>query len=209
MPEPKILLATHNQHKVAEIREILAAALPGFSPTMLISAADLEIPEPVEDATSFAGNALIKAGEAARAAGIPALADDSGIRVDILGGAPGIFSARWSGKHGADRENLELLLAQLADVPEGSRGANFTCTAALALPDGRWKTCSGQIYGSLGFALAGTNGFGYDPIFVPQGAQRTLAEMTPEEKNRISHRRAAFQRIAPWVGKALGLTSIS
>ncbi len=128
--------------------------------------------------------------------GLPAIADDSGLCVDVLGGAPGIFSARWSGKHGDDAANLELLLAQLADIADEHRQAHFACAAALALPDGTEVVREGRIDGTLLHAPRGANGFGYDPVFLPDGYERTTAEMPAEEKNPISHRTRAFQASA-------------
>ena len=135
-PAARLVLATRNAHKVEELRAILSTLLPELPAEAVIGAAGLDVPEPVEDGVTFEQNALIKARALARATGLPAVADDSGLAVDVLGGAPGIFSARWSGRHGDDRANLELLLAQLADVPAEHRGARFVCAAALVSPDG-------------------------------------------------------------------------
>ena len=145
---------------------------------------------------TFAGNALIKARQLAEATGLLALADDSGICVDAMGGAPGVFSARWCGRHGDDAANLELLLAQMADVPERRRGASFVCAAAMAAPDGREEVAEGVMRGSLLFAPRGENGFGYDPIFRPEGLSVSSAELTPERKEAISHRGKAFRALA-------------
>jgi XTP/dITP diphosphohydrolase len=150
---------------------------------------------------TFAENALLKAHALARATGLPAVADDSGLCVDVLGGAPGIFSARWAGRHGDDRANLELLLAQLADIDAVHRTAHFACAAALALPNGQERAVMGRLRGTLRFEPAGDNGFGYDPILQPLGETRTCAELTADEKNAISHRGKAFRALAGVVGE--------
>ncbi|MDY5585582.1 MAG: non-canonical purine NTP pyrophosphatase [Arcanobacterium sp.] len=194
---PKLVIATNNAHKVIEICAILEREIPGFPISEVTSARDYDLPEPVEDAPDFAGNALIKARVIAETLGVPALADDSGICVDILGGAPGIFSARWAGKHGDDQANLDLLLAQLSDVPQQYRGARFTAVTALVIPGvGEW-TETAFVPGTLRFARAGEGGFGYDPIFQPDGYEQTMAELDLAEKNRISHRARALTAIAP------------
>ena len=146
---------------------------------------------------TFAQNALIKARAVCEATGLPAIADDSGIAVDVMGGAPGIFSALWSGVHGADAANLALLLAQLEDIPDEHRGAAFVCAAALVLPDGTEVVREGRMEGRIARAAAGAGGFGYDPIFVPEGFDVTTAELTAAQKNAISHRAKAFTAIAP------------
>ena len=189
----KLVLATRNPHKVAELRAILLPVLPG---AQILGAEAFDAPEPVEDEVTFAGNALIKARQLAEATGLLALADDSGICVDAMGGAPGVFSARWCGRHGDDAANLELLLAQMADVPERRRGASFVCAAAMAAPDGREEVAEGVMRGSLLFAPRGENGFGYDPIFRPEGLSVSSAELTPERKEAISHRGKAFRALA-------------
>ncbi|MFC2608819.1 MAG: RdgB/HAM1 family non-canonical purine NTP pyrophosphatase [Peptidiphaga gingivicola] len=189
----KLVLATRNPHKVAELRAILLPLLPG---AQIVGAEAFDVPEPVEDEVTFAGNALIKARQLAEATGLLALADDSGICVDAMGGAPGVFSARWCGRHGDDAANLELLLAQMADVPERRRGASFVCAAAMAAPDGREEVAEGVMRGSLLFAPRGENGFGYDPIFRPEGLSVSSAELTPERKEAISHRGKAFRALA-------------
>ena len=189
----KLVLATRNPHKVAELRAILLPLLPGAE---IVGAEAFDVPEPVEDEVTFAGNALIKARQLAEATGLLALADDSGICVDAMGGAPGVFSARWCGRHGDDAANLELLLAQMADVPERRRGASFVCAAAMAAPDGREEVAEGVMRGSLLFAPRGENGFGYDPIFRPEGLSVSSAELTPERKDAISHRGKAFRALA-------------
>lgn len=207
----RLVLATHNAHKVAELRAILAPVVPGLEPADVVGAADVGAEPPHEDGVTFAENALIKARALAAATGLPAVADDSGLCVDVLGGAPGIFSARWSGRHGDDAANLTLLLAQLADVRDEHRGAGFTCAAALVTPDGFEHVETGVLRGRLERAPRGDGGFGYDPVLVPDvqparaglGAPLTCAELTPDEKNAISHRGTAFRALAPTVAARL------
>ncbi|MFE7593458.1 RdgB/HAM1 family non-canonical purine NTP pyrophosphatase [Kitasatospora sp. NPDC057512] len=193
----RLILATRNQHKVTELRAILADA--GLDVELVGADAYPEIPDVPETGVTFAENALLKAHALARATGLPAVADDSGLCVDVLNGAPGIFSARWSGKHGDDRGNLDLLLAQLSDIAEPHRGAHFFCAAALALPDGTERVVEGRLLGTLRTAPSGDGGFGYDPILQPLGETRTCAELTADEKNAISHRGKAFRALAPVV----------
>ena len=198
----RLVLATRNAHKVSELRRILAG-LDGLE----IVGVDAfpGVPDVAETGVTFAENALLKARAVARATGVPAVADDSGLCVEVLGGAPGVFSARWSGRHGADRANLELLLAQLSDVPDAHRAAWFACAAALALPDGAERVVEGRLDGNVVRAPRGSGGFGYDPIFVPDGDTRTLAEYGPEEKDAISHRGRAFRALAPVVEQVLAV----
>ncbi|MFF2042233.1 RdgB/HAM1 family non-canonical purine NTP pyrophosphatase [Kitasatospora sp. NPDC058170] len=198
----RLILATRNQHKVAELRAILGSA--GLDVELVGADAYPEIPDVPETGVTFAENALLKAHALARATGLPAVADDSGLCVDVLSGAPGIFSARWAGKHGDDRANLELLLAQLGDIAPEHRGAHFFCAAALALPDGTERVVEGRLLGTLRTAPAGDGGFGYDPILQPLGETRTCAELTADEKNAISHRGQAFRALAPVVRDLLG-----
>ncbi|MDT0445538.1 RdgB/HAM1 family non-canonical purine NTP pyrophosphatase [Streptomyces johnsoniae] len=195
----RLVLATRNAHKVTELRAILAAA--GLTIGLVGADAFPEVPDVKETGVTFAENALLKAHALARATGLPAVADDSGLCVDVLGGAPGIFSARWAGRHGDDVANLALLLAQLADVPARHRGAHFACAAALALPDGTERVTEGRLRGTLRYEPAGTGGFGYDPVLQPEGETRTCAELSPAEKNAISHRGLAFRALAPLVGE--------
>ncbi|WP_127130548.1 RdgB/HAM1 family non-canonical purine NTP pyrophosphatase [Georgenia sp. SYP-B2076] len=199
----RLLLATHNAHKVGELRAILAPLLPGLDAGAVLGAKDVGAPEPVEDGVTFAENALIKARALVAATGLPAVADDSGLCVDVLGGAPGVFSARWCGRHGDDRANLELLLAQVADVPARHRGAHFACAAALVTPSGLEVVEEGTMPGTLLTAPRGDGGFGYDPILRPVGETRSAAELSPAEKNAISHRGKAFAALAPHVVAAL------
>ncbi|MFC5664733.1 RdgB/HAM1 family non-canonical purine NTP pyrophosphatase [Kitasatospora misakiensis] len=198
----RLILATRNQHKVAELRDILGDA--GLDVELVGADAYPEIPDVPETGVTFAENALLKAHALARATGLPAVADDSGLCVDVLGGAPGILSARWSGKHGDDRANLDLLLAQLSDIAPEHRGAHFFCAAALALPDGTERVVEGRLLGTLRTAPAGDGGFGYDPILQPLGQTRTCAELTPAEKNAISHRGQAFRALAPVLRELIG-----
>ncbi|MEU2801292.1 RdgB/HAM1 family non-canonical purine NTP pyrophosphatase [Streptomyces sp. NPDC007117] len=198
----RLILATRNAGKITELHAILADA--GLDLDLVGADAYPDIPDVKETGVTFAENALLKAHALARAAGLPAVADDSGLCVDVLGGAPGIFSARWSGTHGDDRANLNLLLAQLGDIDTPHRGAYFACAAALALPDGTERVVEGRLNGILRHTPSGTNGFGYDPILQPEGERRTCAELTPAEKNAISHRGKAFRALAPVVGELVG-----
>ena len=190
----RVVLATHNAHKVAEFQAIVSQIRP-----------DLEIvaydgPEPVEDGTSFAENALIKARTASAHTGLAALADDSGICVDVLGGSPGVFSAYWAGHAKDDRANLELLLDQLSDIRDPHRGAHYNSTIALVTPGGIEHTVEGIWPGRIATAPRGDGGFGYDPIFVPadqEGEERSVGQWTAEEKNAVSHRARAFQELGP------------
>ena len=210
----RLVLATHNAGKLAELKQILEPLVPGLDPGSIISAASLEVAEPVEDGLTFADNALLKARFLARATGLPAVADDSGLCMDVLGGAPGIFSARWSGRHGDDAANLRLLLDQLADVADPHRTARFTCTAALVRPASgaapeQITVIERSLEGRITRSPRGENGFGYDPIFVPVqedepgGQGRTTAQMTPQEKHAISHRGQAFGDLAPVLAEVL------
>ncbi|NJP68858.1 RdgB/HAM1 family non-canonical purine NTP pyrophosphatase [Streptomyces spiramenti] len=193
----QLVLATRNAHKVTELRAILAAA--GVTSELTGADAFPEIPDVKETGTTFAENALLKAHALATATGLPAIADDSGLCVDVMGGAPGILSARWAGRHGDDPANLQLLLAQLSEIDDPHRGAYFACAAAFALPDGTERVVEGRLAGTLRHEPAGPNGFGYDPILQPEGETRTCAELSPAEKNAISHRGRAFRELAPLV----------
>lgn len=192
----RIVLATRNAHKVGELREILDDLI-GELDLEIVGVQDFpDVADVVETGVTFAENATLKAVSTSRSTGLPALADDSGLAVDVLGGAPGVFSARWAGAHGQDRANLKLLLAQLADVPDEHRAAAFVCAAALALPDGTVVVREGRMPGTLAREPHGDNGFGYDPILVVDGESRTAAELSPEDKNAISHRGKAFRALA-------------
>lgn len=201
MTADRLVLATRNAGKVTELRAILGEA--GVAAALLGADAFPDVPEVPETGVTFAANALLKAHALAQATGLPAVADDSGLCVDVLGGAPGIFSARWAGRHGDDAANLALLLAQLSDVAPEHRAAHFACAAALALPDGTERVAEGRLEGTLRYEPAGSGGFGYDPILQPLGDDRTCAELTPAEKNAISHRGKAFRALAPAVRELL------
>ncbi|MGR8010302.1 RdgB/HAM1 family non-canonical purine NTP pyrophosphatase [Streptomyces hypolithicus] len=198
----RLILATRNAGKITELHAILADA--GLTHDLVGADAYPEIPDVKETGVTFAENALLKAHAMAQATGLPAVADDSGLAVDVLGGAPGIFSARWAGTHGNDEANLHLLLAQLSDIEAPHRTAHFACAAALALPDGTERVVEGRLTGTLRRTPTGTNGFGYDPILQPTGESRTCAELTPSEKNAISHRGQAFRALVPVVRELLG-----
>ena len=194
-----VLLATRNEGKIAELRRILEPF--GLSLVGLGEAVGFE-PGPETGAT-FTENALAKAAEAAAATGLPSIADDSGLAVTALNGMPGVLSARWAGRHGADRDNLDLVLAQLGDVPDERRSAAFVCAAAVVLPDGRQAVVEKRMPGRLVRVPRGENGFGYDPIFLPDGQALTCAELTPAEKDAISHRGQAFRALAPRAAELL------
>lgn len=183
----KLVLATHNQGKVAELRAILEPAVPGLELVCY------DGPEPAENGTSFLENAMIKARAAHAHTGLPALADDSGIAVEILGGSPGIFTAIWSGTRD-NQTNRQLLLAQLRDIPAEHRGAAFVCTLALA-DDENELSFTGIWPGSVAGEERGTNGHGYDPVFIPEGFELTAAELEPEVKNALSHRAMALEQL--------------
>jgi XTP/dITP diphosphohydrolase len=192
----RLLLATRNGGKLAELQRILDASL-GVGGVSLVGLADVAAYDEVpEKGLTFAENALLKAREGAKRTGLPTVADDSGLAVDALNGMPGVFSARWSGRHGDDEANLRLVLAQLSDVDDPHRGAAFVCVAALVLPDGGEFSVDGEMRGRLAGAPRGSEGFGYDPIFVAAGEQRTNAELPPAEKDAISHRGKAFRALA-------------
>ncbi len=217
----KIVVATHNEGKLIEIRNILTEQLSAAARGIeLVSAGSLDLADPAETGVTFEENALLKARFVAGATGLPAIADDSGLIVDVMGNAPGILSARWSGTHGDDAANNRLLLAQIEDIPDDDRTARFRCAAALVVPvesdgDGLGEfhetVALGEMPGTIVRHPHGTNGFGYDPIFMPdeqpQSAQDsgellTSAQMTPEQKNAISHRGKALRALVPAV-KAL------
>ncbi len=200
----RVVLATRNEHKVHELRQILAGLVDELD-LEIVSAAEVDGPDVPETEVTFLGNARLKAVALAEATGLPSVADDSGLAVEVLGGSPGVFSARWSGSHAGegapraavDRANLSLLLEQVADVPDEHRAAAFVCAAVVAMPDGRVEGVEGRVEGAIVRAPRGTNGFGYDPVFVPTGDTRTLAEYTDVEKNAISHRGNAFRALEP------------
>jgi XTP/dITP diphosphohydrolase len=192
----QLLLATANRKKLAELQRILDGEL-GAARIGLIGLGDLDgYPDVPETGLTFGENALLKARAGVERTGLPTVADDSGLAVDALNGMPGVFSARWAGKHGDDRANLELVLAQISDVPEEHRGAAFVCAAALVLPNGREHLVEGRQTGRLLRAGRGTGGFGYDPVFVGDGQNRSNAELPPDEKDAISHRGRALRELA-------------
>ena len=186
--EPKLVLATHNPGKVVEI----AALVKPFG-IEVVSAGELDLPEPEETETTFEGNARLKAHAAAKASGLPALADDSGLSVGALDGAPGIYSARWAGPTKDFGIAMDRVRAELGDNP--SRDAMFICALTLAWPDGHDETFLGTITGALTFPAKGEHGFGYDPIFVPTGFSQTFGEMDPAKKHAMSHRAHAFEQL--------------
>jgi XTP/dITP diphosphohydrolase len=196
----RLLLATRNQKKLGELRRILDAE--GLSGIEVVGLADVpEFPEAPETGATFEENAIAKARDAVAATGLPAVADDSGIAIDALNGMPGVLSARWSGKHGDDLSNTQLVIDQLTDVPDERRGGGFVCAAALVTPDGRETVVRGEWSGTITREPRGTNGFGYDPIFVPEGNQVTSAEMAAEEKDALSHRGRALRLLLPHLHK--------
>lgn len=196
MSSARLLLATRNEKKLRELRRILASS--DILGVHVLGLADVPpFPEVPETAATFEGNALAKARAAVAATGLAALADDSGLEVDALGGMPGVLSARWAGRHGDDAANLQLVLQQLADVPDDRRGAAFVCVAALVVPSGTHTVVCGYWRGTLTRAVRGSNGFGYDPIFVPDGDGRTSAELEPSEKDAVSHRGRALRALLP------------
>jgi XTP/dITP diphosphohydrolase len=197
-----LVLATHNPGKLAELRRILAASAVDVDVTDLGDHPDM--PDVAETGSTFTENALLKARAVAAHTSLPAVADDSGLCVDALNGMPGVLSARWSGRHGDDEANLRLLLAQLADVPAGRRAAHFACVAALVMPSGAEHVTEGTMHGWLTDAPRGANGFGYDPIFVPDSSGLTTAQMPPAEKDAISHRGKALRALAPVIAALLG-----
>lgn len=208
----RLVLATANTGKLAELARILLAT--GMD-VELSGLADFPgAPDVRETGATFAENSLLKARAMAEFSGLPAVADDSGLCVDALNGMPGVLSARWSGRHGDDEANLRLVLGQLADVPDDRRGARFSCAAALVLTDGREQVAEADVAGSLTREPRGQNGFGYDPIFVPEPAELVLAglavtglttaQMEPADKDKISHRGKALRGLAPVIAAWLG-----
>ncbi|MFE9202059.1 MULTISPECIES: RdgB/HAM1 family non-canonical purine NTP pyrophosphatase [unclassified Micromonospora] len=198
-----VLLATRNRKKLVELQRILDGAL-GAHRIALLGLDDVEeYPELPETGLTFGENALIKAREGCRRTGLPTIADDSGLAVDALNGMPGVFSARWAGRHGDDRANFQLVLDQIADLADEHRGAAFVCTVALVLPSGKEHLVDGRQSGRLLRAPRGDGGFGYDPIFLGDGQERTNAELTPEEKDAVSHRGKALRELAKLAAKVL------
>ena len=192
----RLLVASRNAKKLAELRRVLdAEGIVGIEPFGLDEVPDF--PEEPEDGATFAENALIKARSGARATGVPCLADDSGLAVDALNGMPGVLSARWAGRHGDDAANNALLLAQLTDVPDARRGAAFVSACALVVPGGGETVEEGRWSGSVLREPRGEGGFGYDPLFLPEGSDRAAAELTSAEKDAASHRGRALRALAP------------
>jgi XTP/dITP diphosphohydrolase len=189
------VLATNNAKKLAELRRIVSAEAPDIDVLGLADVA--HYPEPAETERSFEGNALLKARACVAATGFPALADDSGLAVDVLNEMPGVRSARWAGPGSSDEENNALLLRQLADVPAAERTARFVCAMALVLPDGTEHVRLGQMRGRLAVRPIGHHGFGYDPLFVAEGKTVTNGELEPSAKDAISHRGRAVRAILP------------
>ncbi|GIJ52133.1 non-canonical purine NTP pyrophosphatase [Virgisporangium aliadipatigenens] len=191
----RYLLASRNAKKLAELRRLAEGRFE------VVGLDDLPpYEEAPETGLTFADNALLKAREGVRFTGIPTIADDSGIAVDALNGMPGVFSARWSGRHGDDEANNRLLLAQVGDVPDEHLGAAFVCAVALVRPDGSEEVVHGEMRGRLIRTPRGDGGFGYDPLFVPEGETRTSAELSPAEKDAISHRGKAFRALIQKLG---------
>jgi len=199
----RLVLATRNQGKILELRRILDQISNG---TIELVSVDLypDIPDVEETGSTFEENALLKAVAICNATGLPAIADDSGLCVDALGGAPGIFSARYAGTHGDDIANLNKVLVELKGIEDAKRSAHFTCVTALVMPDGRKVTKVGEFHGFIAHAPVGEDGFGYDPIFIPQGSNITSAQMSPHEKDLVSHRGISLRAIAPQVIELLG-----
>ncbi len=201
----RVLLASHNAKKLGELQRILAGQLPGVE---VVGADDVApYDEPVEDQPTFAGNALVKARAGVAATGLVTVADDSGLCVDALNGMPGVLSARWSGLPKSDDRNNQLLLDQLADVPDERRTAHFRCAVAVCLPDGREEVVEGTMPGRIIRERRGGGGFGYDVVFVPDAyakAGLTSAELPAPEKDAISHRGEALRALAPRLAALLG-----
>ncbi|MFB7879281.1 RdgB/HAM1 family non-canonical purine NTP pyrophosphatase [Nocardia sp. NPDC056064] len=192
----RVLVASRNAKKLKELRRILDEA--GVAGIELVSLADVPpYEEAPETGATFEENAIAKARDGAVATGLPCVADDSGIEVDALNGMPGVLSARWSGTHGDDAANNALLLGQLGDVPDERRGAAFVSTCALVLPDGTTTVVRGEWPGSIARAPRGEGGFGYDPLFLPEGGSGSAAELTPAEKDAVSHRGRALTQLIP------------
>lgn len=190
-----VVVATHNAKKATELRRVLEAE---GVPARVVGLDEVtSYPEPEETETSFEGNALLKARAAARETGFLAVADDSGLAVDLLNGMPGVRSARWSGPDATDAGNLELLVRQLTGTADEQRTARFVCAMAMVAPDGREWVVGGEMPGRLVLQPRGSNGFGYDPIFIAEGNSVTNAELTPEGKDAISHRGKAVRALVP------------
>ncbi|OZC62033.1 non-canonical purine NTP pyrophosphatase, RdgB/HAM1 family [Rhodococcus sp. 06-418-5] len=200
MPESKLLVASRNAKKLRELRRVLDAA--GVAGIELVGLDEVPpFPEAPETGATFEENALAKARDGAAATGMPCVADDSGIEIDALNAMPGVLSARWSGTHGQDEANTALVLAQLSDTPDERRGAAFVSACALVIPGGTETVVRGEWRGVVGREPMGENGFGYDPIFVPEGDGRSAAQLSPEEKDAASHRGRALRMLVPSLGE--------
>lgn len=200
----KLVIATRNAGKITELRRILDSLSDGAIELVGVD----QFPDLVdvqETGSTFKENSLLKATYTAAMTGLPSIADDSGICIDALGGAPGIFSARWAGVHGNDKANVEKVLDELKDVPDYKRGAHFICVAALAMPDGREMVEEGLFHGRILRAPIGDQGFGYDPIFSPLGMSISSAQMSADEKDLVSHRGKSLRALAPHVMEMLGV----
>ena len=198
---PDLVLATRNKGKIAEVQRLISLHAPQIT---LRSVSEFNLDDVEETGTTFEENALLKAETIARQTGLTALADDSGIAIDALDGAPGVYSARWSGVHGDDAANVAKVLLELSDVPDEDRGAQFVCVIALAHPDGSSIIVRGEVEGVVRRDPIGNHGFGYDPIFQPDGYAITTAQMDPETKDAISHRGKALREIASKIGPFIG-----
>lgn len=199
----KLVIATRNAGKIVEFRRILDAISEGAIDLVGIDQFP-EIVDVEETGTTFEENALLKARYTAAMTGLPAISDDSGLCIDALGGSPGIFSARWAGRHGNDKANCEKVLDELREVTDEDRGAHFICVAALVMPDGREKVTEGRFEGTILHSAIGDQGFGYDPIFLPRGMSISSAQLSAKEKDAISHRGKSLRAIAPHVIEMLG-----
>lgn len=194
---PIIVVATRNKGKIAEIERILGGNSITGEDLIFKSVGDFDLPDVEETGETFEANAILKAATIARATGFAALADDSGLSVDALGGAPGVYSARYAGRHGDDSANMVKLLTEMKELRDGGRKAKFVAVLAVVKPDGTALIARGELAGSIATARSGEFGFGYDPIFKPVGSDRTLGEFTPAQKDAISHRAIALREIAP------------
>lgn len=195
----KIVLATENPHKLSELQDILPSSLPNGTPLEYVSMKDFLLTLPPETGTTLAENAQIKAVYVAKQTGLMAISDDTGLEVDCLHGAPGVYTARYGGEHGNAAANNKKLLCELKEIPMGKRTAHFRTVACLARPDGTCELFEGRVEGKIATEYHGQNGFGYDPIFIVQETGKTFAEMSAAEKNAVSHRGRAFKKLAEFL----------
>ncbi|MDV7990935.1 MULTISPECIES: RdgB/HAM1 family non-canonical purine NTP pyrophosphatase [unclassified Rhodococcus (in: high G+C Gram-positive bacteria)] len=203
MADTELLVASRNAKKLRELRRVLDAA--GVAGIELVGLDEVPpFPEAPETGATFEENALAKARDGAAATGLPCVADDSGIEIDALNAMPGVLSARWSGTHGQDEANTALVLAQLSDTPDERRGAAFVSACALVIPGGTETVVRGEWRGVVGREPVGENGFGYDPIFVPEGDGRSAAQLSPDEKDAASHRGNALRKLVPALEELTG-----